>query len=155
MHTPASIARHPIHPMLVTIPIGLWLFSFACDLIRLLGGASPNWEIVALYSMIGGVAGALLAAIPGLIDLLSLPPGIRRIALIHMTINLSVVALFVLNAWMRTQGADGGPADTALPGTGQGDCRRWAGDGGALPIRRRRDRSRAGTRSGGAEAYFT
>lgn len=107
MHTPASIARHPIHPMLVTIPIGLWLFSFVCDLIRLLGGASPNWEIVALYSMIGGVAGALLAAIPGLIDLLSLPPGIRRIALIHMTINLSVVALFVLNAWMRTQGTDG------------------------------------------------
>lgn len=106
MHTPASIARHPIHPMLVTIPIGLWLFSFACDVIRLLGGASPNWEVVALYSMIGGIAGALLAAIPGLIDLLSLPPGIKRIALLHMTINLSVVALFVLNAWMRRQGAD-------------------------------------------------
>jgi uncharacterized membrane protein len=27
MKTPASIAGHPIHPMLVAIPIGLWIFS--------------------------------------------------------------------------------------------------------------------------------
>ena len=30
MRTPASIARHPIHPMLVPIPIGLWIFSLVC-----------------------------------------------------------------------------------------------------------------------------
>jgi uncharacterized membrane protein len=27
MRTPAQIAKHPIHPMLVPIPIGLWIFS--------------------------------------------------------------------------------------------------------------------------------
>src|SRR5262245_50424053 len=32
METPASIRRHPIHPMLVSIPIGLWIFSLVCDL---------------------------------------------------------------------------------------------------------------------------
>jgi uncharacterized membrane protein len=105
MHTPASIARHPIHPMLITVPIGLWLFSFACDLIRLLGGDSPNWEVVALYSMIGGIAGAVLAAIPGAIDLQSLPAGIKRIGLIHMAINVTVVLLYLLNAWLRSQEA--------------------------------------------------
>ena len=31
MRKPANVARHPIHPMLVPIPIGLWIFSLACD----------------------------------------------------------------------------------------------------------------------------
>lgn len=37
MRTPASLSRHPIHPMLVVFPIGLWILSSACDLIRLAG----------------------------------------------------------------------------------------------------------------------
>jgi uncharacterized membrane protein len=105
MHTPANIAKHPLHPMLVAIPIGLWVFSLVCDLVHLTGAESPNWQVVALYTLIGGIAGALLAAIPGFIDMLSLPPGLKRIALIHMAINLTVVALYVINAWMRTSGA--------------------------------------------------
>jgi len=34
MRTPASIARHPIHPMLVPLPIGLWIFALVADLIH-------------------------------------------------------------------------------------------------------------------------
>jgi uncharacterized membrane protein len=101
MRTPASIAGHPIHPMLVPIPIGLWIFSLVCDLIHAGGSSNPAWSTVALYTMAGGIAGALLAAVPGLIDLLSLPPGPRRTALIHMSINLTVVALYVINFWLR------------------------------------------------------
>jgi uncharacterized membrane protein len=100
MRTPASVAGHPIHPMLVPIAIGLWIFSFVCDLFFLSGRAGA-WSTVALYTMVGGIVGALLAAIPGLIDLLSLPEGPKRTAIIHMTINLTVVALFAINAWMR------------------------------------------------------
>ena len=37
MRTPASIAGHPIHPMLVTFPIGLWVFSLVADLIYAFG----------------------------------------------------------------------------------------------------------------------
>jgi hypothetical protein len=54
MLTPASIAKHPIHPMLITIPIGFWVFSFVCDLVRYFGGSSPNWAIVALYHRTAG-----------------------------------------------------------------------------------------------------
>jgi uncharacterized membrane protein len=104
MRTPASLAKHPIHPMLVAVPIGLWLFSLACDLIHVFGATSPNWEIVARYSMVGGIIGALVAAVPGFIDMLSLPGPIKRIALAHMTINLTVVALYVVNVWMRRKG---------------------------------------------------
>jgi len=101
MRTPASIAGHPIHPMLVTIPIGLWIFSLVCDFIGMGGGANPAWATVAFYCMGGGIVGALAAALPGLIDLLSLPAGPRATAIKHMSINLTVVVLYVINFWMR------------------------------------------------------
>ena len=47
MRTPASIAGHPIHPMLVPIPIGLWIFSLVCDLFHAGGSANPAWTTVA------------------------------------------------------------------------------------------------------------
>ena len=105
MKTPASIAGHPIHPMLVALPIGLWIFSLVCDLVFAFGGASENWRLVAVYTLAGGIIGALLAAVPGFIDMLSLPWPVKRTALIHMTINLTVVALYVVNLWLRLDGA--------------------------------------------------
>jgi uncharacterized membrane protein len=103
MHTRASIAGHPIHAMLVTIPIGLWIFSLVCDFI-LLGGHNPDlWFTVGYIAMAAGIAGAVLAAIFGAIDLFALPKGhTRSLGLVHMTINLGVVALFVLDLWLRT-----------------------------------------------------
>jgi uncharacterized membrane protein len=101
MRTPANIARHPIHPMLVPIPIGLWIFSLVCDLVYVSEKFAGVWPTVALYTMIGGIVGALLAAVPGLIDLLSLPAEPRRIAILHMVINLTVVVLYVVNVWLR------------------------------------------------------
>ncbi len=52
----------------------------------------------------------LIAAIPGLIDLLSLPPEIRKTAIIHMTINLTIVALFAIDIWMRVSAGEAGAA---------------------------------------------
>ena len=108
MRTPARIAKHPIHPMLVPIPIGLWLFSLACDLIHRFGATSPNWEVVAFYTMVGGIFGALLAAVPGFIDVLSLPRSVKRIGFTHMGINLTVVVLYAINAWLRRDGVTDG-----------------------------------------------
>src|SRR5579859_2983558 len=105
MRTPASISRHPIHPMLIVFPIGLWIFSLACDLIRLAGAPGDAWITVALYSMVGGLIGALCAAVPGLMDLLYYKggtPPVKKIALTHMTINLIVVALYAINIWLRS-----------------------------------------------------
>jgi uncharacterized membrane protein len=104
METPARIAKHPIHPMLVPIPIGLWVFSLICDLVFRFGSTNPNWQIVAKYTLIAGIIGALIAAVPGFIDMLSLPWSVKRTALVHMTINLIVVALYVVNAYLRRGG---------------------------------------------------
>ena len=106
MRTPASIAGHPIHPMLVPLPIGMWVLSLACDIIAAYAADPTNWKIVALYAMVGGIIGALLAAIFGLVDLLSLPAAIRRTALAHMGINLTIVVLFAIDAWLRLSGSD-------------------------------------------------
>ncbi|HEY9446402.1 MAG TPA: DUF2231 domain-containing protein [Burkholderiales bacterium] len=106
MRTPASIAKHPIHPMLVPIPIGLWIFSLVCDLTFLLGSGASLWYTLAFYTMIGGLIGAVLAAIPGFIDMLSLAGLRRRIALTHMTLNLVIVALYAANIGMRINGAE-------------------------------------------------
>lgn len=106
MHTPASIAGHPIHPMLVPLPIGLWVFSFVCDLAFVFGSGAPVWSTVALYTMAGGIIGALLAAIAGFIDLLSLPPEPRKTALTHMAINLAIVVLYIINFWLRLRSPD-------------------------------------------------
>jgi uncharacterized membrane protein len=105
MRTPASIYKYPIHPMLIVFPIGLWVFSLACDLFRLAGASGEPWITVAYYSMVGGFIGVLCAAVPGLIDLLYYKGGVapfKKIALTHMTINLVVVALYGLNIWLRT-----------------------------------------------------
>lgn len=104
MRSPASVAKHPIHPMLVVFPIGLWIFSLACDLIGLSVGTPTVWVTVAFYTMVGGLLGALAAAVPGLIDLLYYKGGaspVKKIALTHMTINLAVVVLYAVNIWLR------------------------------------------------------
>jgi uncharacterized membrane protein len=112
MKTPASIAGHPIHPMLVPIAIGGFVLSFAFDLIALATGSGNPWNLLAYYTMVGGILGALAAAVPGLIDLLSLPPGYTKgIAVKHMLINLTVVAIYVFNAYLR----HGNTQDLKLP----------------------------------------
>lgn len=104
MRTPASIARHPLHPMLVPLPIGLWIFSLVCDLIFVFGNGVSLWYTLAFYTLIGGLIGAVLAAIPGFIDMLSLTATPKRIALAHMTINLAIVVLYAVNLGMRING---------------------------------------------------
>jgi uncharacterized membrane protein len=99
-------------------PIGLWIFSLACDLIRLAGAPGDAWITVALYSMVGGLIGALCAAVPGLIDLLYYKggtPPVKKIALTHMTINLIVVVLYAINIWLRASTLDIKDAGMSTP----------------------------------------
>jgi len=102
MNTPASIGKHPIHPMLVVFPIGLWIFSFISDLVFLLG-KHLFWNDVAFYTMLGGIIGALLAAVPGLIDMFSITnPQVGKIAWNHMLLNLVALGDFGINLYLRT-----------------------------------------------------
>lgn len=102
MSSPASILKHPFHPMLVPFPIGLWIFSLICDLIYLLGWGGEVWNDMAFYTMAGGVLGGLAAAVPGYIDyrsIVSSEP--KRLGRTHMLLNLAIIALYIIDLLLR------------------------------------------------------
>ena len=100
-----------MHPILVALPIGLWIFALVCDLVRAAGGAA-NWGTVATYCVAAGIVGALIAAVPGLIDYLSIDEAeMKRIGTLHLAVNLGAVVLFVINLWLRFRQ----PAESNVP----------------------------------------
>jgi uncharacterized membrane protein len=103
MASPASIGGHPIHPMIIPFPIGLWVFSFVADLIYLWRG-NPVWSnYIAFYSLLGGILGAAVAALPGLIDWLSIKnPSVVKIANWHARLNVIALLVFAASFYLRT-----------------------------------------------------
>jgi uncharacterized membrane protein len=109
---------HPFHPILVTIPIGAWVASLVFDIATRVDGNGSQPLVEASYWLIGlGVIGALLAALFGLMDLIRIPRGTRalRYGLMHLALNLTVVALFVVDFIWRHDGY----YENARVGTGQ------------------------------------
>ena|SRR6266487_1762938 len=103
MASPASIGGHPVHPMIIPFPIGLWVFSLIADLIYLWRG-SPVWSnYIAFYTMLGGIIGAAVAAVPGFIDWLSLrDPQVVRVANWHARLNIIALLIFAASFYLRT-----------------------------------------------------
>jgi uncharacterized membrane protein len=130
MSRPARIGGHPLHPILVSLPVGLWSFSLICDLMGIIQRENSLWQSVAFYALVGGTIGALLAALPGVIDLLALKrPYLRRIGLTHMTLNLIVIAIFVGDIALRASDAIGiiGPAIVSVIGIALLAVSAWLG----------------------------
>lgn len=101
MASPASVKKHPLHPMLVGLPIGLWVFALVCDIAATTGATGP-WRAIALYSVVGGIVGAVIAAVPGLIDYFSIDEAaMRRIATFHLVVNVGALIVFAINLWSR------------------------------------------------------
>ena len=100
--TSARVARHPIHPMLVVLPLGLWVVALVFDIVYAITG-QPTMRAVAFWNVGVGVVGALLAAIPGFVDWLSLTGRAARIGTYHMLLNLGAVAIFAVNWFVRTR----------------------------------------------------
>jgi uncharacterized membrane protein len=106
MSTPASIKGHPIHPMLVPLVIGLWTFALVADVMTHVRGGQ-EWRTVAFYCIGGGLVSAVLAAVPGVIDLVSIKvPRVRRKGLIHLGTNLLALLVFGVNFVSRLENAD-------------------------------------------------
>jgi uncharacterized membrane protein/nitrite reductase/ring-hydroxylating ferredoxin subunit len=100
--------RHPLHPMLVHFPIGLFILSLLLDLASLAFSSTPDLVRDAFYAMLLGVITALVAAVPGLVDYTDIRsdhPG-KRIATAHLTLNLIVVGLYGINLGVRSSTLD-------------------------------------------------
>jgi uncharacterized membrane protein len=94
---------HPLHPILVTIPIGAWVSSLVFDIASHIVGRPGILAQGSQWLIAIGVIGALLAAMFGLLDLLAIPRGTPafRTGLLHMALNLSVAAAFIANFFWR------------------------------------------------------
>lgn len=123
MNTKASVAGHPIHPMLVAFPIGLYGVTIA-TLLAFFATHDSFFFRAAMTANIAGVAMALVAAVPGFIDFLGLQKGsrTRTVGLQHAAANLTALALFAISAsllytrWSNREVVDGTLVlDAALP----------------------------------------
>jgi uncharacterized membrane protein len=107
MESRAKFLGHPVHPMLIVLPLGLFIAAVVFDAVYLWRG-SPAFATVAYWNIAGGVIGGLLAAVFGLIDWLAIPAGTRakRIGLLHGGANVVVVLMFAWIWWMRRDTPD-------------------------------------------------
>ncbi|HJU87901.1 MAG TPA: DUF2231 domain-containing protein [Gemmatimonadaceae bacterium] len=113
MKSTARIATHPIHPMLVAFPLGLWTTSF---IVNVIGAVTDNFVMhqVAYYMVLAGCIGAVLAAIPGLIDLFTaVAPGTpaRATGIRHALLNVIALSFWIASLYARQGG--GGMTMTA------------------------------------------
>jgi uncharacterized membrane protein len=95
MQGKAQVAGHPLHPVLVTVPIGCWVAAVAADIISIWQGP-VFWAEMSTWLILFGVIGALVAAFFGFIDYISAPMSARAksIAAWHMTLNIAAIVIF-------------------------------------------------------------
>ena len=108
MISKASFRSHPIHPILVAFPIGLWITAFIFDLIGAASGEQGYFD-AGYYMLIAGCIGAGAAAVPGVIDLFgSIPPNSsgRRRGYLHGTLNATALVIFIAEVVRRSSRGD-------------------------------------------------
>ena len=107
-HTPrstAAIGGHPIHAMLVPIPIVCFVGTFITDLVYA-KTAEMQWANMSAWMLTVGLIVAAFAVLAGLIDFL----GDRRIralrpAWIHGVGNAVALVLAIINAFIHSRDA--------------------------------------------------
>ena len=94
---------HPFHPILVTVPIGAWVCSLVFDIGSRLVDRPGFLNEGSEWLIAIGVLGALAAAGVGLLDWFAIPTGTSayRTGLVHLTLNLSITAAYVVNFLWR------------------------------------------------------
>lgn len=113
MKSRASIKSHPLHPLLIPFPIAFFTGTLLCHLFGTLLD-KENLLITAYYLNMGGIAFALLAALPGLVDFVyTVPPksSAKKRAAQHGIINVTMLAFFTIAFFIRRADA---PDDSLL-----------------------------------------
>ena len=106
MRSRAALGNHPLHPALVTIPIGAFSLMLIGDIAHMVTQQPPWYEFSRIAICIG-VISALVAAGVGFIDYFGVKMSAAgaRLARTHMILNLIGVALFAASCWLRWNGA--------------------------------------------------
>jgi uncharacterized membrane protein len=101
----ASIAGHPIHVILVPVPIVCFCATLITDIVYA-RTAAMLWADISVWLLLVGLIFSVFAALAGLIDFLG-EPRIRqlRAAWIHAGGNLAALILSIFNECIHTRDA--------------------------------------------------
>ncbi|MCX4546026.1 DUF2231 domain-containing protein [Streptomyces sp. NBC_01565] len=88
---------HPVHPVLVQVPIGCWLSASVLDIVP--GAKHATTTLIAV-----GLAGVAPAAMAGWADWADLPPEQARVGLAHAASNVAAVACYTASLTARLRG---------------------------------------------------
>jgi uncharacterized membrane protein len=115
MESRAKLAGHAIHPMLITLPLGLLGTAVIFDIIRAFTNEA-DLAVASFYMLAAGIIGGLLAAVFGLWDWLAIPARTRAkgIGALHGIGNVVVVVLFAVSWLLRRGQADYQPTGVAF-----------------------------------------
>lgn len=115
MRSRAHLSSHPLHPMLIPFPFALWTATFVLDALGRLTENAGLWS-AGYYALIGGCIGAVLAAVPGVIDLFSVVPpnsSARKRGMLHGLLNSAALLTFIYLGFRRG-GASAVPDNTVM-----------------------------------------
>lgn len=148
MESRLRVQGHPIQPMLVTFPFGLFVSAAVFDLADVAGGPAFLGE-VGYWTAVAALVAAGLTAVAGMVDLWDVRAGrTRRTAVTFNLVNAAMAALFLLTCLMRAhapqRGATGVEVATELLALAVGSVGVWLG----ARLMRQFDRSRAAEPSG-------
>ncbi|MFJ1604577.1 DUF2231 domain-containing protein [Streptomyces sp. NPDC088253] len=88
---------HPVHPVLVQVPIGCWLSAAVLDIV-------PSGQCAPTTLTAVGLAGVAPAAVAGWADWADLPPEQARVGLVHAVSNVAAVAFYTASLTARLRG---------------------------------------------------
>ena len=111
MRSRAALGTHPLHPAMVPLPIGAFFLALVADVTHAVT-KNPFFYDTAVFAIGVGIVTALLAAVLGLVDYfgVNMSTAGRRLATIHLSINVVAVVLYAISWLMRR---DHGALDTA------------------------------------------
>ncbi len=107
MKSRAAVGNHPIHPILVPVPIGAFVIALLGDVLHTASPRDPFWYDLSFTCIGIGLIFAVLAAVFGAIDYLGVKMSSRafRLATWHAVANVSACVLYATSFFLRRNAA--------------------------------------------------
>ncbi|BCJ62960.1 DUF2231 domain-containing protein [Micromonospora endophytica] len=114
MQSRLRVQGHPIQPMLVAFPYGLFVCATIFDLADVAGGPVFLGE-VGYWTAVAALVTAGLTAAAGMVDLWDVPPDrTRRTAIGFNVVNAGMAGLFLLSCLVRAEAPNRGATAVLL-----------------------------------------